>query len=65
MVSSMIRVTLGNEYSNHGYFPVACVSLDETAAEKWVALSRRIVDAKQTLRDLDKDLVRHLYDLNQ
>lgn len=65
MISSMTKVTLGEEHSNHDYFPVACVALDETAAEKWVALSRRIVDAKQTPRDSDKDLVRHLYDLHQ
>ncbi|CZG09646.1 nucleotidyl transferase AbiEii/AbiGii toxin family protein [Legionella pneumophila] len=64
-ISSMIKVTLGDTECNHRYFPVPCVALDETAAEKWVALSRRIVDANQTPRDSDKHLVRHLYDLYQ
>lgn len=64
-ISSMVKVTLGNTECNHDYFPVACVDLNETAAEKWVALSRRIVDANKTPRDSDKHLVRHLYDLYQ
>jgi len=64
-ISSMIKVTLGDAECDHRYFPVPCVALNETAAEKWVALSRRIVDANQTPRDTDKHLVRHLYDLYQ
>lgn len=64
-ISSMVRVTLGDAECDHQYFPVPCVALDETAAEKWVALSRRIVDANETARDSDKHLVRHLYDLHQ
>lgn len=64
-ISSMVKVTLGDEACDHQYFPVACVALDETAAEKWVALSRRIVDAGEIPRDSDKHLVRHLYDLHQ
>jgi predicted nucleotidyltransferase component of viral defense system len=64
-VSSMVKVTLGDAECDHQYFPVSCVALDETAAEKWVALSRRIVDANKTERDSDKHLVRHLYDLYQ
>ncbi|HHX8400520.1 TPA: nucleotidyl transferase AbiEii/AbiGii toxin family protein [Legionella pneumophila] len=64
-ISSMVKVTLGDTECDHQYFPVPCVALDETAAEKWVALSRRIVDANKTVRDSDKHLVRHLYDLHQ
>lgn len=64
-ISSMVKVTLGATECNHDYFPVACVNLNETAAEKWVALSRRIGDANKTTRDSDKHLVRHLYDLYQ
>src|SRR3990167_6603474 len=63
-ISSMVKVTLGDE-CDHQYFPVACVALDETAAEKWVALTRRVVRATEKERDSDKHLVRHLYDLNQ
>lgn len=64
-LSSMVKVTLGDTECNHDYFPVACVDLNETAAEKWVALTRRIVDANITPRESDKHLVRHLYDLHQ
>ncbi|MBA2710180.1 MAG: nucleotidyl transferase AbiEii/AbiGii toxin family protein [Tatlockia sp.] len=64
-ISSMVKVTLGDETCDHQYFPVPCVAVDETAAEKWVALSRRIVDASTVPRDSDKHLVRHLYDLHQ
>lgn len=64
-VSSMVKITLGDDACEHEYFPVACVALDETAAEKWVALSRRIIGAGQRPRDTDKHLVRHLYDLHE
>ena len=64
-ISSMVKVTLGEAECDHQYFSVACVALDETSAEKWVALSRRVVDANKTPRDSDKHLVRHLYDLYQ
>lgn len=62
-ISSMIKVALGDTECDHDYFAVACVNLNETAAEKWVALSRRVVDANEKSRDSDKHLVRHLYDL--
>ena len=63
-ISSMVKVYLGNE-SDHIFFPVPCVALDETAAEKWVALIRRVAGAARKERDSDKHLVRHLYDLYQ
>ncbi|MCX7115217.1 MAG: nucleotidyl transferase AbiEii/AbiGii toxin family protein [Gammaproteobacteria bacterium] len=62
-ISSMVKVVLGDECDHH-YFPVACVALDETAAEKWVALIRRIAGSSKKERDSDKHLVRHLYDLH-
>lgn len=61
-VSSLVKVVLGDE-CDHQYFPVACVALDETAAEKWVALICRIAGSSKKERDSDKHLVRHLYDL--
>lgn len=64
-ISSMVKVTLGDTECNHQHFPVACVALIETAAEKWVALTRRIVDTGKKARDSDRHLVRHLYDLYQ
>lgn len=63
-ISSLIKVTLGNE-CDHTFFPVNCLSLDETAAEKWVALTRRIAATQTKERSTDKHLVRHLYDLSQ
>ena len=63
-ISSMVKVVLGEE-CEHQYFSVACVALDETAAEKWVALTRRVARSSQEERDSDKHLVRHLYDLYQ
>jgi len=61
-ISSLIKVTLGDE-CDHDTFPVNCLALDETAAEKWVALTRRINNAQEKSRPSDKHLVRHLYDL--
>lgn len=64
-ISSMVKVVLGDTECDHQYFPVPCITLDETAAEKSVALSRRVLDAHRKPRDSDKHLVRHLYDLYQ
>ncbi len=61
-ITSLIRLTLGEE-CDHPFFPVTCVALDETAAEKWVALTRRISGTQIRSRQSDKHLVRHLYDL--
>lgn len=40
-----------------------CISITETAAEKWVALTRRIAAISRGHDPMDKTLVRHLYDL--
>jgi len=61
-ITTLIKVTLG-EKCNHLEMPVNCAALDETAAEKWVALTRRISNSRITPRLSDKHLVRHLYDL--
>lgn len=63
-ISSIVKVVLGDE-CEHQYFSVPCVALDETAAEKWVALTRRVAGVNKKERDSDKHLVRHLYDLHQ
>lgn len=63
-ITTLIKTSLGNE-CDHLILPVSCVALDETAAEKWVALTRRIANTKKKSRQSDKDLVRHLYDLYQ
>ena len=43
---------------------IDCVSLDETAIEKWVGLTRRIVAIKRGYHPDDETLIRHVYDLN-
>ena len=63
-ITTLIKIALGKE-CDHLTLPVSCVALDETAAEKWVALTRRIANTKTKSRQSDKDLVRHLYDLYQ
>ncbi len=41
-----------------------CLSIDETAIEKWVGLTRRIMAIERGREDDDKTLIRHVYDLN-
>jgi predicted nucleotidyltransferase component of viral defense system len=44
---------------------IACVSVTQTAAEKFVALTRRaMAEAEATVEKRDKTLVRHIYDLH-
>lgn len=62
-ITTLIKVTLGKQ-CHHIEMPVHCTALDETAAEKWVALTRRISNSQLKSRPSDKHLVRHLYDLH-
>ncbi len=41
-----------------------CVSIDETAIEKWVGLTRRIMAIERGHEEDDNTLIRHVYDLN-
>lgn len=41
-----------------------CISIDETAIEKWVCLTRRLMAIERGCEDDDKTLIRHVYDLN-
>ena len=63
-ITTLIKQTLG-ELVNHDEKPIECVSILETAAEKWVALTRRIATIKFRSHYRDSNLVRHLYDLYQ
>lgn len=63
-VTSLIKTTLDQECTHRSTL-IPCVALDETAAEKWVALTRRIASTQEKERDTDKNLVRHIYDLHQ
>lgn len=62
-ISSLIKTTLGQECTHYSS-QIPCVALDETAAEKWVALTPRIANSQEKERDNDKHLVRHIYDLH-
>ncbi len=41
-----------------------CVTISETAIEKWVGLTRRISAIERAYHPDDKSLIRHVYDLN-
>jgi predicted nucleotidyltransferase component of viral defense system len=41
-----------------------CVSVNETAIEKWVGLTRRVIAIERNYHPEDNTLVRHIYDLN-
>lgn len=40
-----------------------CICIEETAAEKWVGLTRRVIAIQRNYHPDDKTLVRHVYDL--
>ena len=41
-----------------------CVTIEETAIEKWVGLTRRIMAIERGYHHDDRTLIRHVYDLN-
>jgi predicted nucleotidyltransferase component of viral defense system len=41
-----------------------CITIEETAIEKWVGLTRRIMAIERGYHSDDKTLIRHIYDLN-
>lgn len=41
-----------------------CISVGETAIEKWVGLTRRVIAIERNYHPEDDALVRHIYDLN-
>lgn len=61
-VTTLVKNTLG-DVVNHPEKAINCVSVTETAAEKWVGLTRRIATIKHRAYYNDPALVRHLYDL--
>lgn len=63
-VTTLIKQTLGNKI-NHPEFLVKSVAMIETAAEKWVGLTRRVATSAHRHHYRDANLVRHLYDLYQ
>ena len=63
-ITTLVRQTLG-EKIDHPEFLVEVMSMMETAAEKWVALTRRVATMAHRQAYEDQSLVRHLYDLYQ
>jgi len=61
-ITTLIRQILG-ETIQHPIAEINCVSPLETAAEKWVAMTRRIATMDYRSYYQDANLVRHLYDL--
>lgn len=45
-------------------FTLPCISIEETAAEKWVGLTRRLAASARGHYKEDPTLVRHIYDLS-
>ena len=62
-VKTIIEDTLDN-VSIFNPPSTSCVSIDETAIEKWVAITRRIMAIERGYEEDDKTLIRHVYDLN-
>lgn len=63
-VTTMIKQILG-EQIEHEEYPVNSMAVIETAAEKWVGLTRRVATSKYIDHYKDPNLVRHLYDLHK
>lgn len=62
MVQTLIEETLGNEI-NLPNANLTCLALEETLAEKWVGLTRRVGAIERGYYEDDHTLVRHVYDL--
>ncbi len=63
-VTTLIKQTLGDEI-DHPVRTIKCISILETAAEKWVAFTRRLASIERGYREFDGTLIRHLYDLHK
>lgn len=59
IISDVLKIDLASCSSG-----INCVSLNETAIEKWVGLTRRIAAIDRKYHYDDPTLVRHIYDLN-
>lgn len=62
-ITTLIQDTLGQN-AGLEFNSLMCVSIEETAAEKWVGLTRRIAASDRGYYPEDITLVRHIYDLS-
>lgn len=61
-ITSLVHQLIGSRI-NQKEKALLCVSLIETAVEKWVALTRRVSNIERGYQVHDSTLIRHLYDL--
>lgn len=64
-IKTLIEDIIGNKVTSDSCI-LECVSIEETAAEKWVALTRRIAETSRNPHKNEDNisaLVRHIYDL--
>ncbi|HHF7367632.1 TPA: nucleotidyl transferase AbiEii/AbiGii toxin family protein [Legionella bozemanae] len=67
VVDLSIKTLIEDNLKNTALFSpcsTLCVAIDETAIEKWVGLTRRIIAIERAYHPDDKSLIRHVYDLN-
>lgn len=63
-VTTLIRQLLGDTVQHESKL-IECIAIPETAADKWVALTRRVANTlHRPPRSADGALVRHLFDLH-
>lgn len=62
-ITTLIQDTLGDVF-NFEPCILSCISVEETAAEKWVGLTRRIAAIARGYFPDDETLIRHVYDLS-
>lgn len=63
-INSLVYDILG-EQSGMPVKTIPCISLDETAVEKWVALNRRVAEVERRGFHPDNAIVRHLFDMHE
>lgn len=67
VVTRSVMTLMEETFSELSLFPHSqthCVAVHETAIEKWVGLTRRIISIERGNHHDDRSLIRHVYDLN-
>lgn len=67
VVGCTVKTLMEDTFPGLSLFPerqTHCVAVHETAIEKWVGLTRRIVAIERGYHHDDQSLIRHVYDLN-
>lgn len=67
IVTRSVKTLMEDTFPSLSLFPQSqthCVAVHETAIEKWVGLTRRIIAIERGYHSDDQSLIRHVYDLN-